>query len=55
MNPPKRITDRDFHYVPAASTDLKKTFARLKRAAARQQIAEELERREPIPIKRVAK
>lgn len=27
----KRITDRDFSYVPAAKTDIRKTFARVRR------------------------
>ena len=29
----KRITDPGFHYVPAAQTDIRKTFARLRREA----------------------
>lgn len=29
--PPKRITDPSFIYVPSAQTDLKKTFARVRR------------------------
>jgi hypothetical protein len=27
----KSILDRSFHYTPSASTDLKKTFARIRR------------------------
>lgn len=27
----KRITDKDFKYVPAAATDIRKTFERIKR------------------------
>jgi hypothetical protein len=26
----KRITDKDFRYVPAAKTDIRKTFARIR-------------------------
>lgn len=28
---PKSILDRSFHYVPAASTDIRRTFARVRR------------------------
>lgn len=31
MKPPKSILDRSFEYVPSAQTDLRKTFARLRR------------------------
>lgn len=37
----KSILDRSFNYTPAAETDLKKTFARLKREAAAQKKADE--------------
>ena len=30
MKPPIPITDRRFQYVPSASTDLRKTFARVR-------------------------
>jgi hypothetical protein len=33
----KRITDPDFRYTPAASTDLRKTFARVRREQRREQ------------------
>jgi hypothetical protein len=29
--PPRSIMDRDFVYVPAAATDIRKTFARVRR------------------------
>jgi hypothetical protein len=32
--PNKRITDPAFKYIPAAQTDLKKTFARIRREQA---------------------
>jgi hypothetical protein len=33
----KRITDPDFRYVPAAATDVRKTWARVRREMARAQ------------------
>lgn len=35
----KRITDKSFRYVPAAETDIRKTFARVRREQA-QNVAE---------------
>jgi hypothetical protein len=32
----KSILDRSFHYTPSASTDLKKTFARIRREQRKQ-------------------
>jgi len=36
MKPPIPITDRRFQYVPSASTDLRKTFARIRDELAKQ-------------------
>lgn len=33
----RRITDKSFKYVPAAETDIRKTFARLRREAKAKQ------------------
>ncbi len=50
----KRITDKDFKYVPAAATDLKKTFAKERQRLAK--IAELQEHFSKVtPIKREAK
>ena len=44
---PKSILDPNFKYVPSGSTDLKKTFARVRR-----EMAEEKKQR-VVPIKQV--
>lgn len=31
MKPPKRLTDPDFRYTPSNNTDIRKTFARIRR------------------------
>jgi hypothetical protein len=36
----KSILDPTFHYTPSASTDLRKTFARIRREMRKQQRAE---------------
>lgn len=40
----KRLTDPDFKYVPAARTDLRKTFARVRR-----ELRSEAERQKATP------
>lgn len=45
----KKITDPTFNYVPAVKTDIRKTFARVRRE---QKAAEEL-RKKVVPIKQV--
>jgi len=42
------ILDPRFKYIPAAKTDIAKTFARIKREMAAQQRAEEQERLDKI-------
>lgn len=37
MNPPKRITDSTFRYVPSHDTDIRATFARIR--AEQQELA----------------
>lgn len=44
------ILDQKFKYVPAASTDLKKTFARVRREQAAQKKAEEQAAKSVTPI-----
>lgn len=36
-----RLYDKDFKYVPAAKTDIRKTFARIRRELAEQQRAQD--------------
>lgn len=36
MKPPKRLTDPDFHYVHSNNTDIRKTFARIRREMKQQ-------------------
>lgn len=48
MNPPKSILSKDFRYVCAASTDVAKTFARVKR----QLQAQQAKPASVVPIKR---
>ena len=38
----KSVFDRSFHYTPAVQTDIKKTFARIRREQREQQRAREL-------------
>ena len=45
MNPPRRITDPKFIYVNAASTNLRRTFARIRREQKQQPVV-------VVPIKR---
>lgn len=47
----KSILDPSFRYVPAASTDLRKTFARIRREQRKAREQEQAKR--VIPIKRV--
>lgn len=42
----KRITDKDFKYVPSSKTDLRKTFARVRR----EQREKERENNKVIPL-----
>lgn len=37
---PKSILDPTFHYVPAMQTDLRKTFARVRREMKKQDVKE---------------
>lgn len=37
----KSILDRSFHYTPSAATDLKKTFARVRREQERERQAQQ--------------
>lgn len=46
----KSILDRAFKYTPAVSTNLSKTFARIRREQATQ--LKELVRKAPIPLRR---
>lgn len=49
----KSILDPTFHYVPAAQTDLKKTFARIRREQrAASERAKQIERVVPINYNR---
>jgi hypothetical protein len=38
MKPPKRLTDPSFVYTPSTSTDIRKTFARVRREMKVEQI-----------------
>lgn len=50
------ILDPRFKYVPAASTDIRKTFAKVRRAQAEQRQRDEATRREQeIKVRRLAK
>lgn len=49
MNKPRSILDPRFRYVPAAKTDIRKTFARVRRELARAN-ARPVDIR-PLPIK----
>jgi hypothetical protein len=53
----KSILDRSFRYVPSASTDLRKTFARIRRgqnkAAAERNPAGMASRVKVVPIKQL--
>lgn len=50
------ILDRRFKYVPAASTDLRKTFARIRREQREQQAREDAKPKATVaPIKKGAK
>jgi hypothetical protein len=55
----KSILSRDFKYVPSGKTDLKRTFARIRKQLAEQQAANEANRdeaREKVkPMRKVAK
>ena len=56
MKPPRSILDPTFRYVPAASTDLGRTFARLRRElSARDRANAEETARVVRPITRKAK
>lgn len=48
----KSILDRSFRYVPAAHTDLRKTFARIRREQAQAKTAQPVN---VAPIKQVRK
>jgi hypothetical protein len=49
----KSILDPDFKYVPSASTDLRKTFARVRKELQQQRAAEGAKlTRQVIPIKK---
>ncbi|MCL4763745.1 MAG: hypothetical protein KJ018_18550 [Burkholderiales bacterium] len=48
---PKSILDPAFRYTPAAATDLRKTFARIRREQRKAREQEQAKR--VIPIKRV--
>jgi hypothetical protein len=48
----KRLTDKDFIYVPAERTDLKKTFARIRE---QQRVEAEWRLKNAIDLKRKAK
>jgi hypothetical protein len=47
----KRITDPDFRYVPAARTDLRKTFARIRREQRATDAAEAVAKVVPITVR----
>lgn len=55
MKPTKCITDPEFKYVPAAETDLRKTFARARRELKKQQEIEAEAAKKVLPLKRDAK
>ena len=50
----KRLTDPTFRYYPAADTDIKRTFARLKREAEAKKKAEQEHRTVSILRKKTA-
>jgi hypothetical protein len=55
----KSVFDRSFHYTPAVQTDIKKTFARIRREIREQQRARDLKEAETLakvsPIKPAGK
>jgi hypothetical protein len=51
MKPPRSLLDPTFRYTPAAATDLRKTFARIRREQRKAAQAQQPQR--VIPIKRV--
>ena len=51
----KRITDKDFRYTPAAKTDIRKTFARIRREQEQERKAAEESLQRIIQIKRASK
>jgi len=51
MNPTKKITDRSFRYVPAAKSDIRQLFRRVRaeqKAAAEQAERDEAERQDKV-------